>query len=84
MCFIVIKNICSFSTAFYIQLVQQKVSAPQYVLLSFGFNYCDEGIQVQESHHTELLPKSASCTKKKRRELFIVSFIELIFMTLLL
>lgn len=84
MCFIVIKNICSFSTAFYLRLVQQKVPAPQYVLLSFGFNYCDEGIQVQESHHTELLPKNASCTKRKGRELFIVSFIELIFMMFLL
>lgn len=45
MCFTVIKNICCFSAAFYRQLVRQKVPASQYVLLSFGFNHCDEGIK---------------------------------------
>ena len=79
MCFTVIKNICSFYTAFYIQLVQQKVPASQYVLLGFGFNYCDERIQVQESHLYGTVAKECLMHPEKKRELFIICFTELIF-----
>lgn len=87
MCFTVIKNICCFSTAFYIQLVQQKVPASQYVLLSFGFNHCDERIQVQQCHLFECrwrCCQRAPHAPRRRRELFIISPIELIFMMFLL
>lgn len=48
MCSTVIKNICCISAALYIQLVQQKVPASQYVLLRFGLKYYDERIHGQQ------------------------------------
>ena len=73
-CFTVIKNICSFSTAFYIQLVQQKVPASQYVLLSFGFNYCDERIQVQESQLYGAVAKECLMHPEKKKGIIYYLF----------
>lgn len=87
MCFTVITNICSFSAGFYRQLVQQKVPASQYVLLSFGFNRCDEGIKYDSVLFLNVdggVAKGYLLHQEKRKKLFSISFIVLILMMLLL
>lgn len=71
-CLPVIRNICCFSAAFYRQLAQQKVLAPQYVLLSSGVRHCDERIPVQWRvlsfwMQMRTLPTRVSWTKRKTK-----------------